>query len=284
MDMTGEQRIPASREIVWQALNDPEVLKACIPGCQELTKQSDTDMTALAVIKVGPISAKFAGAVTLSDLNPPNGYKITGEGRGGVAGHVKGGAIVRLEQDGGDTILFYDVNAQIGGKLAQLGSRMIDATARSMSAAFFKSLSQQIETRYLGVPASSGGPAAQSSAAAEPLRASAQQPPVEPARKRRAAVEALRGKEPEGASSFGMLKPLSIVMLAALLIGAWWLLGRAGQDKPASGVSPDFAMGVQLLFTLAIGYLLGRQQPRQLVLIDSALLPDVLGRQGGAAD
>lgn len=115
MDMTGQQRIPASREVVWKALNDPAVLQACIPGCQELVKSSDTQMAATALIKVGSVTAKFQGVVRLSDLDPPNGYRIAGEGQGGVAGFAKGSAIVRLEQDGDGTILHYEVSAQVGG-------------------------------------------------------------------------------------------------------------------------------------------------------------------------
>lgn len=144
MDMTGEQRIPAPRETVWAALNNPDVLRRCIPGCQELTRHSDTEMSAVAVVKVGPISARFQGAVTLSELDPPNGYRIAGEGQGGVAGHARGGALVKLVDDGDGTLLTYVVSAQIGGKLAQLGGRMIDATAKSMSAAFFRKFSEEI--------------------------------------------------------------------------------------------------------------------------------------------
>jgi carbon monoxide dehydrogenase subunit G len=144
MEMTGEQLIAADRQTVWNALNDPDILRRCIPGCQELVKRSDTEMTATAVIKVGPISAKFEGDVTLSELDPPNGYRISGEGRGGVAGHAKGGALVQLIAQGDQTLLRYEVAAQVGGKLAQLGGRMIDATARTMSAAFFKKFAQEL--------------------------------------------------------------------------------------------------------------------------------------------
>src|SRR5215472_16499219 len=137
MDMTGEVRLPASREAVWRALNDPEILKQSIPGCEEIQKLSDTEMTAKVSAKVGPVSAKFTGKVTLSDLDPPNGYTISGEGQGGVAGFAKGGAQVSLKDDTGGTMLSYKVNAQIGGKLAQIGSRLIDATARKMADEFF---------------------------------------------------------------------------------------------------------------------------------------------------
>lgn len=137
MEMTGEYRIPASREAVWQALNDPEVLKQCIPGCDEIEKTSDTEFNAKVTAKVGPVKAKFSGAVTLSDMDPPNGYTISGEGTGGAAGFAKGGAKVALAEDGSDTILTYDVNATVGGKLAQIGSRLIDSTSKKMANEFF---------------------------------------------------------------------------------------------------------------------------------------------------
>lgn len=137
MDMTGERRIPAPRLKVWTALNDPAVLKSCIPGCQSLEKTSDTDMTATAAVKIGPISARFAGKVQLLDLDPPNSYRIEGEGQGGVAGFAKGGAVVHLTEDAAFTVLTYEVKAQVGGKIAQLGARLIDATAKQMADAFF---------------------------------------------------------------------------------------------------------------------------------------------------
>jgi uncharacterized protein len=137
MEMHGERRIPASREAVWARLNDPETLKECIPGCQSVEKLSDTEFTAKVTAKVGPVKANFAGKVTLSDLDPPSGYTISGEGTGGVAGFAKGGARVTLEEDGEETVLRYGVQAQVGGKLAQIGSRLIDATARKMADQFF---------------------------------------------------------------------------------------------------------------------------------------------------
>ena len=137
MDMTGEYRIEAPRERVWAGLNDPELLKQCIPGCESVTKTSDTGFTAEVVAKVGPVKARFGGEVTLSDLDPPNGYTINGEGKGGAAGFASGGAKVKLEADGNATILRYEVNAKVGGKLAQIGSRLIDSTARKMAEEFF---------------------------------------------------------------------------------------------------------------------------------------------------
>jgi carbon monoxide dehydrogenase subunit G len=138
MEMTGERRIPAPRETVWRALNDPEVLKASIPGCEHIEKLSDTELAARVALRIGPMNARFAGKVELSDLDPPNGYRISGEGQGGVAGFAKGGATVRLAEDGpGATLMTYDVKAQVGGKMAQLGARLIDSTARSMADQFF---------------------------------------------------------------------------------------------------------------------------------------------------
>ncbi|UEM06391.1 carbon monoxide dehydrogenase [Skermanella rosea] len=144
MDMTGEYRISAPRSRVWEALNDPEILKQCIPGCEEIQKQSDTEMTAKVTAKVGPVKAKFAGKVTLSDINPPNGYTITGEGSGGAAGFGKGGAKVNLADAGPDTVLTYTAHAQVGGKLAQIGSRLIDGTARKMADDFFAKFTEVV--------------------------------------------------------------------------------------------------------------------------------------------
>jgi uncharacterized protein len=138
MDMTGEYRIPASRQKVWEALNNPEVLRAAIPGCESIEKLSETEMTARVSARVGPVATKFAGKVTLSDLDPPNGYRISGEGTGGAAGFAKGGATVKLADDGaGGTVLSYQAEAQVGGKLAQIGSRLIDGVARKMADDFF---------------------------------------------------------------------------------------------------------------------------------------------------
>jgi carbon monoxide dehydrogenase subunit G len=139
MQMNDSQRIPASKEKVWTMLNDPAVLKQCIPGCESLEMTSPTEMTATVVIKVGPVKASFGGKVTLSDLDPPNSYRISGEGSGGVAGFARGGATVRLEAESTEvTVLHYEVDAQIGGKLAQLGARLIDSTAKKLAGEFFK--------------------------------------------------------------------------------------------------------------------------------------------------
>ena len=144
MEMTGRYQIPASRDKVWAALNDPVVLKACIPGCEALEKLSDTEMTATVKAKVGPVSATFKGTVTLSNVDPPNGYTISGEGKGGPAGFAKGGADVTLADDDGVTLLTYTVKAQVGGKLAQVGARLIDATAKQMADQFFAAFAEKV--------------------------------------------------------------------------------------------------------------------------------------------
>jgi carbon monoxide dehydrogenase subunit G len=137
MDMTGSRQIAASRQKVWAALNDPNILKQCITGCEALAMQSPTDMTARVRLAVGPVRATFNGKVKLTDVDPPNGYRIVGEGNGGVAGFAKGGAVVRLADDGGGTLMTYDVKADVGGKLAQLGGRLIDSTAKRFADEFF---------------------------------------------------------------------------------------------------------------------------------------------------
>ena len=142
MTMQGEVALPADRATVWTALNDPAVLKACIPGCQELEKVSDTEFRATAKIAVGPVKATFKGNVTLTDLDPPNSYIITGEGQGGVAGWAKGGAKVRLEDIEGGTRLVYDVEANVGGKIAQLGGRLINGVAKKYADEFFGNFSK----------------------------------------------------------------------------------------------------------------------------------------------
>lgn len=142
MELQDEILIPAPRDAVYAALNDPEVLRKCIPGCEELAKHSDTDLEAKVVLKVGPVKARFAGKVKLNPENPPEHFSLSGEGSGGVAGFARGGADVRLEDRGAETFLTYTAKAEIGGKLAQLGSRLIQGTARKLSASFFENLAQ----------------------------------------------------------------------------------------------------------------------------------------------
>lgn len=145
MELTGTVTIAATREVVWAALNDPDMLKACIPGCTDLTGSPEMGFTATVTQKVGPVKATFKGAVTLSNITPPESYTITGEGKGGAAGFAKGGADVSLTEVEGGTELIYKVDARVGGKLAQLGSRLIDGFAKKMAGSFFDNLREQIE-------------------------------------------------------------------------------------------------------------------------------------------
>jgi carbon monoxide dehydrogenase subunit G len=167
MEMTGERRIPAPRQTVWEALNNPEVLKASIPCCESLEKLADDQMKATASVKIGPISAKFTGKVQLSEIDPPNGYRISGEGQGGGAGFAKGGANVGLTDDGADTLLHYAVNAQVGGKLAQLGGRLVDASAKQMADLFFDRFSSQVQAL---APAPAGAPHSATAGPAAPAK------------------------------------------------------------------------------------------------------------------
>ena len=144
MKLSDQIRIEAPREQVYAALNDPEILAKSIPGCEKIEQISETELVATVVTKVGPIKAKFKGQVTLSDLNPPESYTISGEGKGGPAGFAKGGAKVSLEDDGGATILRYEVQADVGGKLAQLGGRLIEGTAKKLAGEFFARFSEAV--------------------------------------------------------------------------------------------------------------------------------------------
>jgi len=145
MDISGEYEIDAPRDVVWISLNDPDILKQCIGGCEELIRESDTEFTAKVTMKVGPIKARFRGKVTLSDIDAPNGYTITGEGKGGVAGFAKGGSVVALTDNGTGTILRYDAKAEVGGKLASIGSRLIKGVATKTADAFFGEFRKLVE-------------------------------------------------------------------------------------------------------------------------------------------
>ena len=179
MEMTGEFRIPAPRQRVWEGLNDPEVLKQCIPGCQTLEKVSDTEFNGRVVASVGPVRATFNGKVTLSDLAPPQSYTISGEGSGGVAGFAKGGAKVDLAEDGVATVLTYAVQAQVGGKLAQVGSRLIDGVARKMANDFFGHFAAVMAPERPAPAAveAAAGDGAPTAPAAEPEQVAAETPP-----------------------------------------------------------------------------------------------------------
>ena len=145
MRMKGSRQLAATRADVWAKLNDAEVLKRCIPGCDSLEKVSDTEFKGTVALKVGPVSARFNGHVKLSDINPPASYRISGSGKGGPAGMASGGANVRLEQNASGTLLTYDVDAKVSGKIAQLGQRLIDATAAQLADKFFENFAREVE-------------------------------------------------------------------------------------------------------------------------------------------
>ena len=144
MEMSGEQLVPAPQKAVWDALNDPQMLKACVPGCESIERTGDNEYQVLMVARVGPVSAKFKGKLTLSDIKPPDSYSLSFEGQGGPAGFAKGGAHVRLAPEGDSTKLSYDVKASVGGKLAQIGSRLVDAAAKKVADDFFRNFKQKV--------------------------------------------------------------------------------------------------------------------------------------------
>jgi uncharacterized protein len=146
MEMTGEQLVPASQQDTWSALNDPDVLKACVPGCESIERISGNDFLVLMVARVGPVSAKFKGKLSLSDIKPPDSYSISFEGQGGAAGFAKGSANVRLSPENSSTRLSYDVKANVGGKLAQIGSRLVDGAARKVADDFFRNFNEKLSS------------------------------------------------------------------------------------------------------------------------------------------
>ncbi|MGF1563138.1 MAG: carbon monoxide dehydrogenase subunit G [Geminicoccaceae bacterium] len=180
MDMTGEYRIPAPRDVVWDALNDPDVLKESITGCEEMTKVSDTHLHAQVTAKVGPVKAKFGGDVNLEDLNPPESYTLVGSGKG-AAGVAKGRAHVNLQPDGEGTLLTYSAHADVGGKLAQLGARLVQGTAKKMADEFFSKFSSIVGERYAASPAGVAAAAAAPGAAGEATTAQVPPPSAAPA-------------------------------------------------------------------------------------------------------
>lgn len=215
MDLTGEYRIPAPRQDVWRALNDPNILKQCIPGCESVEKLSDTEFTAKVVLKIGPMSAKFNGKGTLSNLDPPKGYKITGEGQGGVAGFGKGTADVTLDEDGAAaTILRYKAAAQVGGKMAQLGARLIDSTTKKLADEFFGKFAQVVSP----APAAAAAGGATATPSPEEVPEAANGAAVTPAR----APTASTGPAP--AADSGRVRPVVWIPILVIIIAAllWW--------------------------------------------------------------
>ena len=224
MDMTGEHRIAAPREAVWAALNDAEILRQCIVGCEEIEKTSDTEFVAKVTAKVGPVKARFGGKVTLSDIDPPNGYTITGEGSGGAAGFAKGGAKVALSTEGAETVLRYTVQANVGGKLAQIGSRLIDGTARKMAEDFFSRFAALVAEGEVAAPAAEPAQEPAATLSAEPAVEAAYASAVDP----HAAPMAM---EAEAA-------PPSVPTVAATLGAAGGATPVSTGNKPSGGLNP----------------------------------------------
>lgn len=169
MELTGEQLIPAAQAEVWRGLNDPEVLKACISGCESIEKLSEVEYALVTVAAIGPVKAKFRGKLRLADLEPPNSYSLSFDGQGGAAGFGKGSASVSLSAAGADTRLRYAVKAQVGGKLAQLGSRLIDGVAKKMADDFFTAFNRTIAAPSRAAAAASAAPAPEAAPGAAPL-------------------------------------------------------------------------------------------------------------------
>ncbi|MFA7585244.1 MAG: carbon monoxide dehydrogenase subunit G [Novosphingobium sp.] len=204
MELTGEQRIAAPRAKVWAALNDPDVLRQCIPGCQSLDRDGADRFDAVAEVKIGPIGARFNGSVQLSEIDAPNGYVISGKGNGGIAGNAQGKARVRLADDAGGTLLNYTVNAEVGGRMAQLGGPIIDATARNLAGKFF----EKFGTVVAGEPVVS--------ASAATVAPAIESVSVQPA----AAQSALAPASPIGISGpWGWIGALVLAIIAGFVLG-----------------------------------------------------------------
>jgi carbon monoxide dehydrogenase subunit G len=237
MNITGEQRIPVPRQRVWEALNDPEILRASIPGCQSLERETDDRFTATVEVKVGPIGARFKGAVSLADLDPPNGYALILQGNGGISGSVKGSAKVRLSEDVGSTLISYEVEAQVGGRMAQLGGPIIDATAKQLAGKFFSRFGEIV-----------GG----AQAATSPMT---------------------MGSSPESftptpVASDGL--PMAWILATVVAALAGFLAGR-GQGVTGSDWA-GLAIGLALIVVAGAAFEYGRRSAATVLMLDSALL------------
>lgn len=244
MKMSGEQRIAATRNEVWKALNDPDVLRRCIPGCQSLTKESDTRMLATVEIKIGPIGARFNGSVELADINAPTSYTLIIEGQGGTVGSVKSIAKVSLGDDGSGALLSYDVDAQVNGRLAQLGGPIMDATAKQLAARFFGQFG-----KVMGTP--------------EPVAGAA------------VSGAAITGPRPTPAGAGGGT-PIAwmLAVVVSTLVG--YLVGRGAGAAGASDWM-GIAIGLLLLIVGAVAFEYGRRAGTAVVTLDAALLAKLLG-------
>lgn len=234
MHMAGEQRIAAPRTRVWEALNDPEVLRQCIPGCQSLEKQADDRLAAIAEVRIGPIGARFKGDVVLSDLDAPNGYTITGSGNGGIAGNAKGSAKVRLSDDGAGTLISYDVDAEVGGRMAQLGGPIIDATAKQLAGKFFSRFGEIVGGEIAATPAPAIPPAVSAATAAPAAQTPVdREGPLMPWAWIITLAVAIVAGFLLGRSNAGQAWVVAMVVLAVVAAGAGFEAGRRGGDRGA---------------------------------------------------
>jgi uncharacterized protein len=250
MNMSGEQRIAAPRQRVWEALNDPETLRASIPGCQSLEKEADDRFAATVEVKMGPIGARFKGAVSLTDLNPPNGYTLILQGNGGITGSVKGNAKVRLREDAGATLIAFEVNAEVAGRMAQLGGPLIDATAKQLANKFFTRFGELV-----------GG-------AAQPTTSVPLGAPASPLTPVGTAVR------PTSLGS-GHL-PMAWILATVVAALAGFLLGRS-----QGGAGSDWAglaVGLLLIVVAGAAFEYGRRAAAPVIMLDSVLLRRLIER------
>ena len=216
MEFTGTYSIPASREAVWDALNDPEILQACIPGCEAMAQQGDNQFEATVFAKVGPVQARFKGKVTLENLEPPIGYELKFDGSGGVAGFAKGDARINLTSEGDHTVMTYQANAKIGGKLAQIGQRLVDSSAKKMANDFF--------TEFSRLAALGFDPKADNEAEKEAGRAAEQAAEAEAPSPAEAGADQLSPSEPKSDQAKSVYV-IGAIVLAALMVAGSLLLG-----------------------------------------------------------
>lgn len=266
MKMNGEQRIAAPIEVVWAALNDADVLRACIPGCQSLEPVDEDAFRAAATIKVGPISARFGGMVKLFDRVPPHSYRISGEGSGGAAGAVKGAADVHLVADGDATILQYDVSADITGRLAQLGGKLIDITAKQLAGIFFARFSQEVVERQAEATATT---------AVHMDQMTAHRPEIQPVSSPAAIPQP--GSTGAGSTPTG----ISLLLLFAAAIGGF-TLGETAGDWDASGNLGGAAVGLLVIVVAAAAFLLGQRAARPTTTV--SLDADTIARLARAME
>jgi carbon monoxide dehydrogenase subunit G len=254
MRMTGEQRIATARSAVWEALNDPDVLRQCIPGCQSLEREAADRLRAVVEIKIGPIGARFNAVVTLADVNAPHSYTLNAEGQGGTVGSAKSSIGMRLADDGGGTLLSYEVDAQVSGRLAQLGGPLIDATAKQLAGKFFKRFGEIVGAAPEGAQA-----------------APAKEAPTHVASGASLAAAPLPTTAQSSAAGFPIAWILALVVAA--LVG--FLIGR-GQSGVGGSDWMGLAIGLLIVIVAAAGFEFGRRTAAPYVVLDAALLQRLL--------